>query len=287
MKYLITGVHGQLGQDFRKLLQDNSVDHISTGSQDLDISDLQSVTQFILTNPVDVIINCAAYNAVDLAETQWQKAFAVNGLGVRNLALAAKRTNALLVHFSSDYIFDGDIKRPYTIADHPRPICRYGESKLLGEQFIRDIYNRFFLIRTSWVFGKGNDNFVKKVIAWSKNQNEIKVVDDQIASPTYTADLAQVTLDLVKSEVYGIYHVTNSGYCSRYEWAEHILQQLGWQGNLIPAKSCDFNTPAQRPPFSVLDNFGTPETLGYSLPDWQDATTRFLKELEITQSIKN
>ena len=278
MKFLITGVHGQLGQDFQKLFEDNSVDYISTGSKDLDISDVQLTKQFILNNPVDVIINCAAYNAVDLAETQWQKAFAVNGLGVRNLALSAKRTGALLVHFSSDYVFNGEKKRPYTIADHPGPISRYGESKLLGEQFIRDITDQFILIRTSWVFGKGNDNFVKKVISWSKNLDEIRVVEDQVASPTYTADLARATLDLVKSEAFGMYHVTNSGHCSRYEWAAYILGQTGWQGNLQSAKSADFNTPARRPSFSVLDNFGTPETLGYSLPDWQDATTRFLKE---------
>ena len=279
MKFLLTGVNGQLGQDFRKLLQENFVDYIAAGSKDLDITSLKSVTKFISTSPVDVIVNCAAYNAVDLAETQWQNAFAVNGLGVRNLALAAKRTGSLLVHFSSDYVFDGDQKRPYTIADHPRPICRYGESKLLGEQFIRDIGSRFILIRTSWVFGRGNDNFVKKVIAWSKNKDEIRVVEDQVASPTYTADLSRVTLDLVKSEAYGIYHVSNSGYCSRHEWAADILGKIGWDGNLIPAKSGEFNSPAQRPPFSALDNYGTPETLGYSLPDWQDATTRFLMEM--------
>jgi dTDP-4-dehydrorhamnose reductase len=280
MKVLITGANGQLGQDIRKVCEQNSIDHIATGSKELDISRESEVQHFVRNNPVDAIINCAANNAVDLAETEWKKAYRVNGLGVRNLAIAANAVGAVVVHFSTDYVFDGTARVPYTIADSPRPISRYGLSKLLGEMMVRDIADHFILIRTSWVFGMGNDNFPKKIISWSKDKKELKVVDDQVASPTYTADLAKATLDMVRKNARGLYHITNSDCCSRYEWAEFILAKSGWNGNLVRGSSDEFMNAAQRPAYSVLDNFGTPESLGYSLPDWKDATERFLKDLE-------
>ena len=281
MKVLITGANGQLGQDMRKLCRLTCIDYNAADSNIIDISDINSVGTFLAEHQVDVIINCAAYNAVDLAETEWKKAFSVNGLGVRNLAIAANQVGALLVHFSTDYVFDGTSGRPYTLADNTRPISRYGESKLLGESILRDLAKRYILIRTSWVFGSGNDNFPKKIVRAGRENKELKVVTDQVSSPTYTVDLAQATLDLIRRQAYGTYHITNSGYCSRFEWAAYILDQIGWKGNLVPATSDEFPTAAIRPVFSVLDNFGTEETLGYSLPDWKDATTRFLTELEL------
>ena len=283
MKVLITGANGQLGRDMQKLCQSASLDVTAAGSEVIDISDMRSVGTFIGGHQVDVIINCAAYNAVDLAETSWKKAFSVNGLGVRNLSIGANQIGALLVHFSTDYVFDGSLGRPYTIADTPRPVNRYGESKFLGESCIRDLADRYLLIRTSWVFGLGKDNFPIKIIRGRKDKQELKVVTDQVSSPTYTMDLAHATLDLIRKKARGTFHVTNSGYCSRYEWAAHILDQAGWQGDLIPVPSDVFPSAAVRPAFSVLDNFGTEETLGYLLPDWKDATNRFLKELELTR----
>ncbi len=281
MKVLITGANGQLGQDMQKLCRFASIDVIAAGSKTIDIADINSVGKFLGGRKVDVIINCAAYNAVDRAEAEWEKAFAVNGLGVRNLATTANQIGALLVHFSSDYVFDGSSARAYTIADTPRPMSRYGESKFLGESCLRDLADRYILIRTSWVFGTGNDNFPRKILRGSSENQELKVVTDQVSSPTYTIDLAHATLDLIKKTALGTYHITNSGYCSRFEWAAHILDQVGWTGKLIPAISDEFPAGAARPNFSVLDNFGTEETLGYSLPDWKDATTRFLTELEL------
>ena len=283
MKVLITGANGQLGQDVQKLFRKESIDYIAAGSKTLDISDLKAVSQFFANNPVDVVVNCAAYNTVDLAETEWRKAFAINGLGVRNLAIAANKTGALLLHYSSDYVFDGLSGNPYTVVDLPNPVSNYGRSKLLGEQYIRDLADQFILIRTSWVFGAGNENFPKKIISWSIDKAELKVVTDQVSSPTYTVDLAQTTLDLIKKEAFGLYHISNSGYCSRYEWATYILELIGWEGNLVPAISEEFVTAAKRPPFSALDNFGLQETIGINLPDWQDATRRFLKEMEFKQ----
>lgn len=279
---LITGAGGQLGQDMYIACQARGLPVTAANSGTLDITDLPAVRSFIRKHPCDVVINCAAYNAVDQAEKDWRTAFRVNGLGVRNLACAVNECGGILVHYSSDFVFDGKGTRPYTIADTPHPINRYGESKLLGEQFIRDLSENYFLIRVSWLFGKGNVNFAQKVVEWSKNSHELKVVDDQVASPTYTVDLASATLDLIDSDRFGLYHITNQGYCSRFTWASTILDAIGWNGTISRASSDEFPLPARRPSFSVLDNFGSWEALGYDLPAWQDATARYLRELSLT-----
>lgn len=279
MKILITGAGGQLGQDVAKFCESHNYEHIAANSKMLDITNPTAVAEFCSREVPDVIINCAAYNQVDQAEADWRDAYLVNGLGVKNLVLAANHLNATLVHYSTDYVFDGKSIRPYTIADRPRPLNRYGESKLLGEDIVRDLCDSYFLIRTSWVFGPGKTNFPKKVLEWSKTKEELKIVTDQVSTPTYTGDLAKATFDLLKSDYFGLYHLTNSGYCSRFEWAEYILKEIGWRGTLLPADSDEFPTPARRPRFSVLDNFGTAETIGYTLPSWEDATSRFLGEI--------
>lgn len=280
MKVLITGANGQLGQDIVKLCKAKNFQYVAAGSKTLDITDRIRVNELIHDESPDVIINCAAYNAVDLAEQEWKKAYVVNGLAVKHLALAANKYGSMLVHYSSDFVFDGNANRPYTIADAPHPINKYGESKLMGERLLHELCERYFLIRTSWTFGQGNTNFAQKVIDWSREQEEHSVVDDQIGSPTYTVDLAKATIDLIATQSFGLYHITNSGICSRYEWAKYILHQIRWNGILYPAKSFDYKTAAaKRPVYSALDNFGTEEVIGYSLPIWQDATTRYLKEI--------
>jgi dTDP-4-dehydrorhamnose reductase len=279
MKMLITGANGQLGQDMVKLCNTRNIQYTAADSKILDITNRKNVDEFIRTHAPEVIINCAAYNAVDLAEKEWKRASSVNGLGVKNLVLAANKYGSVLVHYSTDYVFNGKSERPYTIACTPHPISRYGESKLLGEIFLRDLCDRYFLIRTSWVFGKGNSNFAQKILDWSREKTQLSIVDDQISSPTYSVDLAKITLDLVQTNSFGLYHCTNSGTCSRYDWAQYILQQKGWKGILHRAKSENFKTAAQRPAYSALDNFGTEETLGYNLPSWQDATTRYMREI--------
>lgn len=279
MKVLITGAHGQLGKDITQLCRRKGLTVIPYGSLDLDITHYEEVIKQVHDIRPELIINCAAYNAVDQAETDWEQAFSVNGLGPKILALAAAASGAILVHYSTDYVFNGQTTRSYTIGDTPDPISRYGESKFLGEQMVMRHAIRYFLIRVSWVFGSGNVNFVQKVLEWSSQRSQITVVDDQISAPTYTCDLALATLELIKTNQYGLYHVTNSGYCSRFDWAEYILNQIGWRGKLIPGKSADFQTPANRPTFSSLNYFGTRQTIGYDLPPWQDATKRFLHEI--------
>ena len=277
MKYLITGARGQLATEITGLLDRRSAEYKAFNEFELDITSASDVLSAVEGERPEVVINCAAYNAVDAAEAEWRKAFMINGTGVRNLALACEKQGAVLVHFGTDFVFDGTKGTPYTIVDAPNPICRYGESKLLGEMYVRDLLTRFFLIRLSWVFGSGEFSFPTKVLEWASRNRKLRIVDDQTASPAYAVDLAAAIFDLIGTGAYGLYHMTNSGRCSRYEWARFILEKTGWDGELEPAKSVEFDTPAKRPPYSVLENFPLKETIGYELPTWQEATEKFLR----------
>jgi len=276
MKYLIAGAKGQLAAEIITTLKERSAEFAAPEEADLDITDSAGVFAVLDGYRPDVVINCAAYNAVDAAESEWRKAFMINGIGVRNLANASQKTGAALVHFGTDFVFDGTKGSPYTIVDAPNPISKYGESKLLGELYVRDLMQRFFLIRLSWVFGSGEFSFPTKVLQWASKNRKLRIVDDQTASPAYTRHLAKAVLDLIATGAFGLYHMTNTGHCSRFEWARFILEKTKWQGELEAAKSDEFKTAAKRPPFSVLDNFPLQETIGYPLPTWQEATEEFL-----------
>jgi len=281
MKFLITGAKGQLAREFIRLFLQKDIKYLALSKEELDISNLNETKKLVKEYKPNFIINCAAYNFVDKAEEEWEKAFLINGIRVKNLLLSACEVNSVFIHFSTDYVFDGNKKEPYSIADTPNPINKYGISKLLGEKFILQLgYTKYYLIRVSWVFGDGKSSFIIKLLDWMKNTDGLKMVDDQISSPTYTEDLTRAVFDLIKSESYGLYHITNSGYCSKYEWARFIVDRLNWNGRLKPIKSEEFNAPAKRPHFSVLNNFPLKETIGYSLPIWQEATEKFLKRLE-------
>ena len=288
MKILITGANGQLGQEFQKLFQKENIEYIPTDHKTLDITKLNQIREFVRENIKDKkithIINCAAYNLVDKAEEDWQTAYTVNGLGPKNLAIIANEIKAEIIHYSTDYVFSGKKQQPYTMYDTPDPINKYGESKVLGERFIQNIAEKYYLIRVSWVFGIGNNNFAKKVIQWSKNNKILRIVDDEISAPTYAVDLAYATYKIIIEKAYGLYHITNTK-ASRYEWAEYILKKMNWNGKLERASKDEFNLPAKRPEYSVLDNYGLKETIDYEMPTWQDATERFLKELKETGEI--
>lgn len=277
MKVLITGANGQLGQEFQKKFNQLKISYIPTDYQQLDITNIEQIRKLVQKEKdITHIINCAAYNNVDKAEEEWEKAYTINGLAVRNLAIVSNEINAELIHYSTDYVFSGT-KKEYTIYDEPSPINKYGESKALGEKEVKQA-RKYYLIRVSWVFGMGNINFAKKVIGWSKDKEELSITTDEKSAPTYTVDLVEATLELIKHKVYGLYHVTNTP-CTRYEWAEYILKLIGWQGRLKQAKRSDFNLPAIRPESSVLNNFGYSQVTGKTMPDWKDATKRFLKEM--------
>jgi dTDP-4-dehydrorhamnose reductase len=280
MKYLIAGARGQLAAEIIRALNKRSAEFVAPDESALDITDFSLVSRVMEERRPDVVINCAAYNAVDSAEKEWRKAYMINGVGVRNLSIAARAAGSVLVHFGTDYVFDGMKRSPYTISDRPSPATRYGESKLLGEMYVRDLTERFFLIRLSWVFGKGEFSFPTKVLEWASKNDRLRIVDDQVAGPAYAAHLAGAVLDLIDTGAFGLYHMTNTGHCSRYEWAKFVLEKTGWKGELVPAKSEEFNTPAKRPPFSVLDTFPLQETIGYALPTWQEATEEFLRNVK-------
>ena len=274
MKILITGAKGQLGKAFSQYFSKENIPYIAADHSTLDITDLNQMRDFIKDRQFTHIINCAAYNNVDKAEEDWQRAFTVNGLGVRNLAICANENDCELIHFSTNYVFSGKKER-YKIVDETDPINKYGESKALGERFFQ-IAQKGYLIRTSWLFGEGKQNFITKLINWSQKEKTLRVVDDEISSPTYTIDLAQSTIELLQLKAYGLYHITNTP-ASRFDWAELVLREIGWTGRLLKAKRTDFDFPAKRPGIAILDNFGLFETTGRVMRSWEEATVEFLQ----------
>lgn len=279
MAIMITGANGQLGWDLQRECHRRGRDVHTTDVGELDITDLRAVREAIRTTRPQAIMNCAAYNAVDQAEKNIEPAIRINGVGPRNLAIVAEEQGVPLMHFSTDYVFDGAKQTPYTIVDLPQPINQYGLSKLHGEQEVRTLCRRHFVVRLSWVFGAGNTNFAAKVLEWGRKNTEIKVVTDQISCPCYTVDLAPAILDLLDSGAYGLTHLTNEGFCSRFEWAAHIATLLDWGRLVLPAEDHEFPTAAKRPAFSAMDSTPTLQVLGRNLPHWKDAVERYLREV--------
>lgn len=269
-----------LGRDVEEEAHARGHEVVAAGREDLDITDLGAVRRAVAGLKPDGVINCAAYTDVDGAEAETAKAFAVNALGVRNLAGACRELDVALVHFSTDYVFDGRKETPYLIFDAPSPLSAYGQSKLYGEEYLKRIAPRYYLIRTSWLFGTGGRNFVETVLRLAREKGELAVVDDQRGCPTYTRDLSRAVLDLIATRAYGVYHVTNAGSTSWCGFAREILQAAGINVPVRPIKSEELRRPAPRPANSVLDPFPLQETLGYLLPPWPDALRRYLVERE-------
>ena len=277
---LITGANGQLGYDFQRLFDSLEVKYIATDVADFDITNEKSIDDFFLKhNNISLIINCAAYNDVDKAETDSDFCMLLNSRAPFNLAKKAKEIGATFVTYSTDFVFDGDIRGPYTEEDMPNPPSVYAKSKRMGEEAVLAEYNKSFVIRTSWVFGIANNNFNKQVINWSKTRDELNIVDDQISVPTYSKDLAYFSWKLIETKKYGLYHMSNSGICSKYDQAKYVLDKIGWTGKLGTSKTEDFNLPAKRSKFSKLDSTKLENMVGEKIPSWQDAIDRFLEEL--------
>lgn len=276
---LITGAYGQLGREFQQFFDRLGLEYIAVGHKELDITNEGDVKKILKNKDIDYIINCAAYNDVDRAEEEDEKCFDLNSAAVKRLAVAAKGIGAVYVTYSTDFVFDGEKGSPYTEEDVPNPLGVYSRSKFEGEKGVMEACERSFVIRTSWVYGHGNENFVKKVIEWSKVKNEIKVVDDQVSAPTYSKDLAEYSWNLINSGKFGLYHLTNSGEASKYKQAKYILETLGWKGSLIRGKTGEFNLPAKRPGYSKLSSEKAEKILGRKMPCWKDGINRFLKEM--------
>jgi len=275
----VTGAGGLLGREVVRVFQ-KEYDVIELPHSRLDISDLGQVREVLLNNPPDMVINCAAYTAVDKAEKDIEKAHLVNGLGVRNLALLCRELRIPIVHISTDYVFSGEKKEPWGIFDRREPVNAYGYSKYLGERYLEVINPQYYLIRTSWLFGSGGPNFVASILKVAKEQPELRVVNDQFGCPTYAGHLAEGILELVKTGALGVYHITNQGGVSWYEFARFIIQEAGLDVAIVPVSSAEFPRPARRPQNSTLDPFPLRETIGRLLPPWQDAVGEYLQALK-------
>jgi dTDP-4-dehydrorhamnose reductase len=230
----------------------------------------------------DVIINCAAYNLVDRAEQEREKAFAVNAAGPAHLARAAAKRKAFLVHFSSDYVFDGQKENGlYTEDDAANPLNEYGRSKLAGESAVREEAGKSLVFRLSWVFGEGKQNFIHKLMEWAKNNEYLKIACDEFSVPTYTDTVADVTLKALEQGVTGLYHLTSSGFCSRYEWAQAVFRDLGINKFIRPVTSDIFSLPARRPKFSAMSNDKLSRLLDIRIPSWEEGVRSFLRERKL------
>ena len=253
MKILITGSNGMLGHDLIEALKDNH-ELVLTTSRTLDITDKEQVFDFISQNKPDILINSAAYTDVDGCEENQDLAYSVNGEGVKNLAFACREADSALLHISTDYIFNGENTRPWVEDDEIGPISVYGKSKLKGEQAILEILDKFFIVRTAWLYGVNGRNFPKTMLELAENHSQITVVYDEVGTPTYTPDLAKAISQLIETEHYGIYHITNSGSCSWCEFARYIFEAAGKDVEVIPVTAAEFARPAPRPHYSVLEN---------------------------------
>ncbi len=254
MKILIIGHKGMLGSDLLEMCKNNKFDVVGVDADELDITDLRNTKEKVTQIKPTVVINCAAYTNVDGCEENIDLAYKVNGLGARNLAIATNEVNAKLVHISTDYVFDGEGNEELKEYDLVNPLSVYGKSKLMGEEMIKSFHNKYFILRTQWLYGKNGNNFVETMLKLSKERDSLMVVDDQIGSPTFTKDLCKAILEVINTENYGIYHVSNSGQASWYQFAKDIFELSNININLKPCITEQFPRPAHRPKYSVMDN---------------------------------
>lgn len=277
MKVIVMGAAGQLGSDVMTELAARGITAIPAAHSDVDITDREKTEKFICGSSPDAVINCAAFTNVDLAETEREKCFSVNVSGAENIVAACKKCGAKLLHLSTEYVFGGRGKELYETDGEFSPCNYYGETKLLGECAVRENCDKHFIVRISWVFGKNGKNFVKTMLKLSEQRDEITVVNDQIGSPTYSADLAKLICDMIATEKYGTYHASNEGFCSWAEFAEEIMKLSGAKTRIIPVSSEEYKTAAVRPKNSRLSKRSLDENGFDRLPAWQDALERYFK----------
>ena len=272
IKILVTGGNGQLAQCLKDVVINEN--EFNVDFQDLpalDITNKQQLESYFSKNELDYCINCAAYTAVDLAEEQSDLAYAVNAEGPKNLAEVCKKYQVKLLHISTDFVFDGKKQTPYIETDMPNPLGVYGVSKWQGERYIQEVMEDYFIIRTSWLYSEYGNNFMKTMLRLSETRDEISVVSDQIGSPTYAGDLAEVLIKIILSSPpnYGVYHYSNSGTISWYDFAVEIFKQFGKKIEVKPIKTKDYPTAAKRPKYSVLDTTKIENNFNCTIKDWQ------------------
>ena len=280
MKVLVTGYAGQLGWDTVRLLEARGVECRGIDMEAFDLRDGQAVLNYVRDYHPTAIVHCAAYTNVDKAESEPELCAAVNGMGTMNLVRAALSVGAKMVFISTDYVFPGTGDQPWKVDDRYGPLNVYGMSKVQGEDAVRSLMTRFFILRTSWVFGKNGRNFVRTMLRLGAEKKEIRVVSDQIGSPTYTQDLARVICDMLPTEKYGIYHVRNEGFISWYDFACMIMEKAGLPCRVFPVPSSEYPTPARRPLNSRLDGSALTEAGFEPMPTVENALDRYLEEIK-------
>ena len=279
MKILVTGYNGQLGYDVVKELNYRSVECRGVDREDFDITDRDETVGYICDYAPDAVIHCAAYTAVDRAEDDEENCRKVNADGTENISVACEKLRAKMLYVSTDYVYGGDGEAPFETDSPTNPKNVYGVTKLEGEKAVMKYIDKFFIVRTSWVFGINGNNFVKTMLRLGDEKENLNVVCDQVGSPTYTPDLARLICDLIVTEKYGIYHGTNENFCSWAEFAAEIMKLGGKKTVINPVPSSEYPTKAERPHNSRLSKKCLDEAGIKRLPTWQDALKRFLKEM--------
>lgn len=281
-KIIVTGCNGQLGRAINREYEGNKeYELVNTDVEELDITNVEAVVDFAEKVKPYAIINCAAYTAVDKCEVDVDNAYKINAIGPRNLAIAASQNGAKLMHVSTDYVFSGDGTRPYTEFDAPAPKSMYGTTKLAGEEFVKNLTNQYFIVRTAWLYGEGR-NFVKTMLKLAENNSQVNVVMDQIGSPTSAAELAKAIAILLPTDNYGIFHGTCEGVCSWADFTEEIFRLTGTDCKVNRITSQEYKDmfpgSASRPAYSVLDNYMLKLTTGYMFADWKDAIKAYVRD---------
>lgn len=276
MRILVTGVKGQLGYDVVNELESRGHETVGVDIEEMDITDAASVDTVIKGAKVDAVIHCAAYTAVDAAEDQEDLCRKVNALGTEHIAKVCKELDIKMIYISTDYVFDGEGERPWEPDDARDPLNVYGQTKYEGELAVQNNLDKYFIVRIAWVFGVNGKNFIKTMLNLGKTHDSLTVVCDQVGSPTYTFDLAVLLADMVETEKYGIYHATNEGLCSWYEFACEIFKQAGMNVAVTPVDSSAYPAKAKRPSNSRMSKDKLEANGFRRLPAWQDALKRYL-----------
>lgn len=277
---LLTGSKGQLGialQDFYK--SDNEYQVVPTDIDEIDITDIENTREVIKRIKPDIIINCAAYTNVDKSEIYKEEAYNINVTGVKNLAIVSKEVDAVFVQISSDYVFDGSSTKPYIETDECNPLSIYGKTKYESEQIILNSLDKFFIVRTAWLYGEGN-NFVRTMLKLAEQREKITVVEDQFGTPTSAVELAKTIGFLLKTKEYGVYHATCEGSCSWYEFAKKIFELTHTSIKVIPVSTEEYPSKVNRPHYSVLENKALKEKFNYYMPYWEEALEVFITNLK-------
>lgn len=279
MKILVTGVKGQLGYDVVREGESRGLEMFGTDVDNMDITDAGQVKQVIEAYKPDAVIHCAAYTAVDAAEDNQELCRKINVDGTRNIAEVCKAMDIPMMYFSTDYIFNGQGENFWKEDDEKQPLNVYGQTKYEGELAVQRLVQKYFILRISWVFGVNGNNFIKTMLRLGKERGAVGVVSDQIGSPTYTYDLAKLVVDMIQTDKYGAYHVTNDGLCSWYEFACEIFKQAGLDVKVTPLTTAEYPAKAARPFNSRMSKDKLINAGFEMLPSWQDALDRYLKIL--------